>query len=363
MPSDVYKKLQEQLDQYSFGFPATESGVELRILEKLFNEEEAEMFLLMTLLLETPEAVAIRIGRNPEAVANQLHQMAEKGLLFRLRKGDATKYAATAFVAGIMEFQLPTLDRELAELMDQYGDEAFQEAIAEGADSFLRPVPINRSLDVSHPIAPYEDAREIIKNAKSVAVANCICQVERDLMDKGCDKPIEVCFLFGSNGQYYIDRGMARQVTVEEALKIQEKAQEAGLVTQPVASQNPAGMCNCCGDCCGVLRALNRLPRPAEKVSSNYFAVVEQELCSGCETCLDRCQMGAITINEDEKAEINLDRCIGCGLCVTTCPDEALKLQLKPEDQRVTPPETSREQMTLIAQKRGASLTPISMTK
>jgi ferredoxin len=73
--------------------------------------------------------------------------------------------------------------------------------------------------------------------------------------------------------------------------------------------------------------------------------------------------MGAIDINEDEKAEINLDRCIGCGLCVTTCPDEALKLQLKPEDQRVTPPETSREQMTLIAQKRGASLTPISITK
>jgi hypothetical protein len=251
MPSKVYLKLQEQLDQLSLGFPATESGVELKILEKLFTEEEAEMFLLLNPLLEAPEAVAQRLGRDPKTVATQLDQMAEKGLLFRLRKDNMTKYGASAFVVGIMEFQLPTLDRELAELLEEYGEEAFHKSTGEGAALILRPVPINHSLDVSHKVAAYDDASEIIKNAKLIAVAKCICRVQQGLIDKGCDKPLEVCFLFGSMARYYLDRGMARLVTVEEA-------QTAGLVTQPATSQNPSGMCNCCGDCCGLLRGLNR---------------------------------------------------------------------------------------------------------
>ena len=42
MSSRVYHDLREQLDQYSVGFPSTSSGVEMKILEKLFSEEEAE---------------------------------------------------------------------------------------------------------------------------------------------------------------------------------------------------------------------------------------------------------------------------------------------------------------------------------
>ena len=45
MTGDVYIKLREQLDQYSIGFPATASGIEMRILQRLFSEDEAELFL------------------------------------------------------------------------------------------------------------------------------------------------------------------------------------------------------------------------------------------------------------------------------------------------------------------------------
>ncbi len=352
MHKKIYRKLQEQLDGYSLGFPATESGVELEILERLFSEEDAEVFLALSPVLDTPENIADRLGRDSEAVGSKLDDMAERGLLFRFRKDGNPKYAAPAFVAGIFEFQLPTLDRELAELVEQYGHEAFDEAISDGAAAFLRPVPVNRSLDVHHHVAAYEDAREIIRNAKKIALAECICRKQQGLVEKGCGKPSEACFLFGSNGQYYIDRGMAREVDVKEALTVLEEAQQAGLVTQPGTSQNPGGMCNCCGDCCGVLRALNKHPRPAEKVFSNYFATVDQELCTGCETCLDRCQMGAITMDKEEQARVNLERCIGCGLCVITCPEEALKMVSKAKEIRLTPPETNRQQMAMMAEKR-----------
>ena len=120
----------------------------------------------------------------------------------------------------------------------------------------------------------------------------------------------------------------------------------------PATAQNPGGMCNCCGDCCGVLRALKKHPHPAEMVFSNYFAAVDAEICDGCETCLDHCQMAAIQLDDNDRAGIDLSRCIGCGLCVTTCPTGALHLVSKPEDQRRTPPPDSRGQMALIQELR-----------
>ena len=86
-------------------------------------------------------------------------------------------------------------------------------------------------------------------------------------------------------------------------------------------------------------------------VYSNHFAAVDADLCTGCETCLERCQMDAITLNEDEVAGISLERCIGCGLCVTTCPTEAM--QLKPKENLYTPPASTAEQMMAMAQNRG----------
>ena len=70
--------------------------------------------------------------------------------------------------------------------------------------------------------------------------------------------------------------------------------------------------------------------------------------------------MGAIALNEDEVAEVNLHRCIGCGLCVTTCSGRALHLEIKPEEEHREPPETGGEAMTMMAQKRGKSLTPLA---
>ena len=353
MADDLFRKLQERLDGYSLGFPATDSGIEMEILKELFTEEDAQMFLNLTQKLETPEDVARRIGRPSDKVAEQLDGMYQRGLLFRLKKGDAVRYGAIPFVHGLFEFQVANLNHRMADMVEKYMQEGFHNAIITGAAAFLRTVPVQRTIEVLHNVAAYEDATEILKKADKIVVTDCICRKQKRLVGKGCDKPLEACFMFGSMGQYYVDRGMGREVGVDETIRILTEAQEAGLVTQPATARNPAGMCNCCGDCCGVLNSLKRHPKPAEMVFSNYFAVVDQDECSGCETCLERCQMQAIQMNEDELAEINRNRCIGCGLCVTTCPEEAIQLTPKPEPLRRTPPANSAEQMTFMAQKRG----------
>ena len=159
--------------------------------------------------------------------------------------------------------------------------------------------------------------------------------------------------MFGSMGQYYLDRGIGREISFEEAAAIMDQCREAGLVTQPATAQNPSGMCNCCSDCCGVLTALNKHPRPVELVIANHLAEVSEEDCTGCETCLERCQMGALEMTDEATARVDPGRCIGCGLCVVSCPAEAITLRAKPEEVTRVPPTSMAEQMMLMAQKRG----------
>ena len=149
---------------------------------------------------------------------------------------------------------------------------------------------------------------------------------------------LEVCMGFDFYADYYVASGMGRWITHEEALKKLDEFEEAGLIAQFSNSENPEALCNCCAECCGALRLLKLTPQPGLLAATNHYAELNPELCTACETCIDRCQMEAITMG-DEVAEINRDRCIGCGVCVSTCPDDAISLKEKPEAERKVPPE------------------------
>ena len=123
-------------------------------------------------------------------------------------------------------------------------------------------------------------------------------------------------------------------------MKILQESEEAGLMHRPTDTVPVEAVCNC-GKFCGVVMAHKFNPIPSESWYSNYYAELDPSLCSGCETCVSRCHMGAIAMGQDEIAEIDLVRCIGCGLCASTCPTEAIRLCLKPEAERHTSPESN----------------------
>ena len=57
------------------------------------------------------------------------------------------------------------------------------------------------------------------------------------------------------------------------------------------------------------------------------IAHVMEELCVGCQGCVDVCPYGAIVYNEEKgKAEINEVLCKGCGACAATCPSASIRL-------------------------------------
>lgn len=328
MPQDIYQKLAKHLDSLPGGFPPTDTGVEFRILKRLFTPDEAEFALYLTLIPEESRVVARRAKISTQDASRRLDTMARKGLIYRIgSKGGQPRYMACQYVIGIWEFHVNDLDEGLAKDMGEYMPFLFDHAWKKPQ---LRTIPVNRSLSGELTVMTYENAEEMVKRVRKYVVAPCICRRELGLLGKACDKPLETCLVFDGGAEYYLRNGLGREIDLQETLDILNMAEEAGLVLQPSNAREIANICCCCGDCCGVLRNLKRYPKPASLASTPFFAVVDAEACLGCGVCEDRCPMEAIQL-ADEIASIDRDRCIGCGLCVSTCPADAVTLARKPE--------------------------------
>jgi Na+-translocating ferredoxin:NAD+ oxidoreductase RNF subunit RnfB len=127
-------------------------------------------------------------------------------------------------------------------------------------------------------------------------------------------------------------------VSREEALEFLDKAEEMGLVhTVSNVMKGVGYVCNCCGCCCGIIRGINDYGIENSVAQANYFAVIDPDKCLGCGTCIERCQVHAVS-DKDGVSIVDRERCIGCGLCVTGCPNNVAKLQPKPETEIVHPP-------------------------
>jgi electron transport complex protein RnfB len=349
MSEDAYVKLREFLDQLPGGFPSTDSGVEIKILKKLFTPDEAELALHLTEEPEEASVIAKRMGKDSSETAKKLESMATQGSVFRVRDGKKLLYHANQFVIGLYEFHQKTLDREFAELMEEYMPYLGMVWVTTKTKQ-LRIVPVDSAIGTLPAVAPYNRIRELVKGQEVIAVAPCICRKEQALMGNACDRPRDLCFPFGDLARYYIDNGMGRQISAEEALKLLDIAEESALVLSPSNTQELEYMCCCCSCCCGVLRGLALFERPADHVQSGYQARIDTELCSSCGTCLERCQVNAIKETADAMA-VDSARCIGCGLCVSRCPEEAITLTVYPGAQ--APPPNLAEMKMRILQERG----------
>jgi electron transport complex protein RnfB len=330
---DVYRKLQTHLDRMPVGFPATASGVEIRILKHLFTPEEAEIALNLSALPEPLERIHRRVkksGISAEELEQILDRLVAKGAIMggkMLSKGPKEKYYSKAlFAIGMFEFQVDRLTKEFSQDARQYIDEAFGREIHSKKTSQMRTIPINQSLVPDRPVGNYDDARQLIMNSKGpFAVINCICRQSKDLLEEPCKKSEirETCITMRNAAEVCIDNGIGRSISKDETLELLNTAEKVGLVLQPENTQDPLFIC-----CCGVLTSAKALPHPARYFNTNFFAEVDPDLCQGCETCLQRCQMEAIQMVDGE-AKVNLHRCIGCGLCVTTCDANAIRLKQK----------------------------------
>jgi ferredoxin len=335
---NLYRQLARFLDELPGGFPPTKSGVELRILRRLFTPKEAELALHLTVVPEEAQIIAQKTKRPLEETARRLEDMAGKGLIYRRGYPDRPpKFSAQQYVIGIWEYHVNDLDPQLIRDMEEYIPTLLNIDVWKKAPQ-LRTVPVGESIPVQHNILAHEKAENLVGAHKKFLVAPCICRRERRMVGEGCDKPEEACLILGRATDYYKHNNIGREISRDEALALLKEADRTGLVLQPSNSQRIANICMCCGCCCAVLRTIKKHPQPSSIVSSPYRASHSSEGCTACGVCVDRCPMEAIEL--DGEILFHEDHCIGCGLCVTTCPTESLVLVRKPADEQRQVPET-----------------------
>jgi Na+-translocating ferredoxin:NAD+ oxidoreductase subunit B len=341
---DLYRALQRHLDRMPVPYPATESGVELDILRRLFSPEDARLALCLSVIPEPLATIRRREGRRMprEALGAALDAMAERGLIQRVPTRRGALYGKAPLVVGFYESQVNRLTPEFQRDFERYGDEAFSAALAAHTPQ-LRTVPVNQPIPFERVVGRYDDIRAFVRASPGpFAVMNCICQQGKDLLGKPCTQTHdrEHCLTIGKAAESLAGRGTARFITKDDTLTFLDRADREGLVVEPQNTQDPLFICCCCGCCCGVLTAAKKLPHPASAFATNYHAAVDAAACNSCLVCEGRCQMQAIACDEGPAA-VKLERCIGCGLCVTTCPTGALRLEMKP-DARVPPKDMGR---------------------
>ncbi len=384
MIQDVYHQLAEHLDQLPGGFPASGSGVEFRMLKRLFTPEEAELTLHLTLLPESTRVIAYRANIPQEEAEHRLTEMTGKGnilcfsqevlmeslfpkvprwlkkilLLSGIRNKNDLLYCAANFFVGIWEFQLNNLEPDFVRDMDEYWPFLIKEWVKFPQ---LRTIPVGRSLDNDVKILPHEKAEELIRRHKRILVANCICRTETPILGEGCKKPLETCLIFGMPAEYYERNGLGRMIDLNEALTILKKAEKAGLVLQPSNYKEALSICCCCSCCCTVLRNIKKMDKPARLVPSFFVTQVNPENCDGCGVCVKRCPMDALTLM-DGKVSQDQSRCIGCGICIPTCPECSLTLIRKPRFEQPKLPKDILWQGNQIARTRGV-IGPLHMAK
>ena len=352
----VYERLADRLSRTPHGFPRTESGVELKLLAKLFTPAEAALAAVMRLQREDVENIAARAGVDTKAARATLKDMARRGLIYAGRGEKGLAFALMPFVVGFYEESLPYMDEELARLFEDLMQETRGQGLLDRGPALQRVIPVEQSVPAEIDVLPYERVSDLLDSALSWGVRECICRKQKALIGEECEYPRMNCINFAPIEGAFDNLPYVRSISKEEALRILREAEDAGLVHSVYNRQEGIHyICNCCPCCCGIMRGMIEFGQRHALAHSEFYAVVDEEACSGCESCLERCHFGALSV-PDDICVVDAVRCMGCGLCVSACPSDALSLQRREPDEEAPPPVDRQQWLAQRAAARGASL-------
>ncbi|MGV8073445.1 MAG: ATP-binding protein [Syntrophobacteraceae bacterium] len=350
----IYKKLQQHLNNQAVGFPATRSGVEIKILKHIFAPREAEIASYLSYKPEPIETLFERVRhlvQSPEELADVLDHIHKNGGIESKVKEGKRVYCIIPLIIGMYEGQLDRLTPEFIKDFDEYtNNRRFGVEFLSTNLTQMRTIPVARSIQPHHHAASFDEVTVLLQKAEApFAILECICRKKKAMEDTPCkttDRK-ETCLALGGVAQSVLLSGHGREIGRDEAMAIIEQNQKDGLVLQPSNTETIDFICSCCGCCCGMLNIHSKLPRPLDFWSTNFQAAVNADDCNGCGVCEKRCQVGAINVAEKKQpAVVNLNLCIGCGLCVQTCPKKAISLLKKPAETR--PPKTREDLYDII---------------
>ena len=364
----IYVRLQKHLNNQAIGFPATKTGVEIRVLKHIFTPKEAEIATFLSYKFEPLESIYSRVETEvklPEKLENILENIQKKGgIEIKIKNGEKL-YCNAPLVVGMYEFQVDRLTPEFIKDFNDYtSDKAFGIEFLSTELPQMRTIPVAKSIHPQHNVSTFDEITALLQEAEEpFVILECICRKKKSMEGEPCkvtDRK-EVCLAVGGMAQMALASNVGRQITRDEAMLIIEQNQKDGLVLQPSNTKTAEFICSCCGCCCGMLTLHKTLPKPLNFWATNFYAVVNKNTCEGCGSCEESCQVGAVKVSEKENhSAVNIERCLGCGVCVANCPNGSIALMKKPIE--VMPPQTREELNDLIMDKKKGTFGKLLLT-
>ena len=321
---------------------------------------------------QTMEHLKETSGLSEEEIQQYVRKLAKKGLIFNQpNRHGVMVYRLMPFIdVGIFEYTFmgeledTKENRELAQLYHNLTTE-LKGRLKQNYDAvaqFMKKRPavdrtipytenkatgdelvieVDESLEVpEEKILPVQKVEELVEKFDDIAVGHCFCRHQQDLLDNSCKQTDirENCFTFGKSARYTSEQGFTRLISKEEALDIIKKSDEDGLVHKAYhpnfdTKRDETSLCICCNCCCGQAG-----PETFNVNATNYIAQVDEDLCTGCGTCVEVCHTNTIHLNDDNIATLGERACIGCGVCAYNCPEQAISLKENPRIERFMPP-------------------------
>lgn len=295
-----------------------------RLFSMIADPFEAD--LLMALPATAP-GLAEKLGRSEEEISSALRTLFVKGVIFPSGKADPPSYRMCRDLVQFHDASIlwPDAPRDFLDLWQDFMETEWPD-IAKNVrhvmpKPFTRVIPVGITIQAKTHVLAFEDIKEIIDTARTIAVTKCTCR----LIAHKCDKKLEACIQINRAADYTLARGTGRRLNREEALDLVRECEEDGLIHVVMNKQNVDHfICNCCSCCCQTMPIL--IKHNISVIEPSRFAArVAPDMCTGCEACLDRCFFGALSM-KDGAATVDESKCMGCGLCQVSCPGDAISL-------------------------------------
>jgi ferredoxin len=195
--------------------------------------------------------------------------------------------------------------------------------------------PISAKITCDSKVYPsflVNDLVEEYGNKNSIFVFPCVCRYGQSLIDSGCsfDMPKESCMAFGSMARAWESWGYGRNVSKKEAIEILKEVRDRGAVHSVIHQKDDyhlpvAAICNCCWDCCGILKPYNMGAVPLMYNASYVARIKDDADCTSCGNCVKFCPTTAMKLI-DKEVSFDKDKCIGCGQCAYQCKQNNIEM-------------------------------------
>lgn len=358
----VYKDMVGVMGQRGMAFAGLDIPEFYPLMAGLFTPGEAAINNAMPAKTFTAGEMAEIMGADEPQMLATLKNMAERGLVFAFEKEGTPLFRAAPLVPGILEFifyrgSATEHDKKMARLVKAYKVAYEAASPMKMPYPFQRVITVNEKVEEGNKIHTYDQVRTYIDDATRIAVGKCYCRFAAQLRDEDLHgMPLDTCMFMNRNAEFGIDSLGAKEISKEEALKLLDDCEEAGLIHMTTnVSGSTDFMCNCDKWHCFAVKIALKQDNPAEMFNSGFEPRFDSDACTACETCIDRCPPIALTMGEDDVPKVDLNLCFGCAVCATGCPSDAIQMVTKPGFE--TPPEDEKELMermfAAFAEKQG----------